>query len=389
MFCLFIFISVVAVGFAYLKRRDIPFSFFIFAYIFSILPVSGFLKIPYHMRAFVADRYSYFAMIFPILGFLLLLKKVVASIENKRIFQIIPLVFILIFLLPYASISYQACFNWKDGESIWKNLPAGNNYRAYYLFKQADFFVQKGKPGKAIERLKEALQFQPQNLRIQHYLGFLQLKKNDLKEAKKIFLKLIQQKPQWSVPHNNLGLIYGMQGEFAKAIWHLENALKLSPGYSEASQNLNHYYEKINKSFDGQQKLELAKGIVAQFPSSVAGRNLYAIALKNKGLLEEAKQQFLKNLKLKPGDYISNCYLGIIYTDAGGKMLEKAVEHFKIAILTKPEDGILAYYNLGVAYGKQGQYREAGQAFEKVKKLNPQFQKAQQYLEFIEQKMQK
>ena len=71
-----------------------------------------------------------------------------------------------------------------------------------------------------------------------------------------------------------------------------------------------------------------------------------AVDYHTKGKINEAKENYLKILRIKPDDHLTLGNLGIIYSQT--KQLDKAVEYFTKAIQVNPDnaDG----YNLSLIH---------------------------------------
>jgi tetratricopeptide (TPR) repeat protein len=77
----------------------------------------------------------------------------------------------------------------------------------------------------------------------------------------------------------------------------------------------------------------------------------------------------LKANQLKPGDYETIAALGMVNLDAGH--YDQSIKWYKVALLKKPDD-ISVVDGLCAAALGAGDVKEAGQAIEKLEKLDPQ-----------------
>jgi len=94
--------------------------------------------------------------------------------------------------------------------------------------------------------------------------------------------------------------------------------------------------------------------------------NFYA----RQGRLDEAIQQFLALLKVKPDHVDAHYNLGTAYLSQ--ERLDDAVQEFSAALKLQP-DYIDAHNNLGTVYLKQGRLEEAAQEFLTISKLQPDY----------------
>ncbi len=79
-----------------------------------------------------------------------------------------------------------------------------------------------------------------------NYIGCCHMKMGHIKHAKKIFAQLTQ-KVIWQRPWFNLGQVYLMEKDFAKAKEHFDKALKISPNDESCHFYMGVYYEKIGQ----------------------------------------------------------------------------------------------------------------------------------------------
>ena len=95
-----------------------------------------------------------------------------------------------------------------------------------------------GLPQDALDQLAPRLQARPADpqLRFLQGVGLSQLGRAD--EAIGIYTTLTRDYPELPEPHNNLAVLHAAQGRLDAARAELETALRLSPGYATAYQNL-------------------------------------------------------------------------------------------------------------------------------------------------------
>ena len=164
----------------------------------------------------------------------------------------------------------------------------------------------------------------------ERYLGVNQPSKalEQFREALKIY-------PDDPHLHYDLALTYDMKGMLDKTEYHLKEAIRLKPDYSDA-------YNYLGFIYFGR------------------GKDEEAIQYYHKALENE--------LYMNPQDAHNN--LGLIYLHQ--KKYRKAVLHLEEAVRVVP-DFAAAYNNLGKAYEGLGQYDKARFNYEKAVKFNPQY----------------
>jgi tetratricopeptide (TPR) repeat protein len=124
----------------------------------------------------------------------------------------------------------------------------------------------------------------------------------------------------------------------------------------------------IARNPDWQNNFVLWSKTVQSSPNSLVARGGLGMAYLEKGMLDEAAQQFEKAIKLYPGHYKSYYNLGVVYHQKGD--LGKALEYFRRSVEINPED-MRAHYNLATIYLKQGLWDMAIQHYIKVNELDP------------------
>jgi tetratricopeptide (TPR) repeat protein len=158
---------------------------------------------------------------------------------------------------------------------------------------------------------------------------------NQNSKALEQFLKALEIYPDDPNLHYDLALTYDMKGALDKTEYHLKEAIKLKPDYSDAYNYLGFVY--------------FSQGKVDE-----------AIKYYHKALDNE--------LYLSPQDAHMN--LGIAYLSL--KEYRKAILQLEEAIRLVP-DFAAAYNNLGKAYEGLGQYDKARFNYEKAVEFNPQY----------------
>ena len=123
------------------------------------------------------------------------------------------------------------------------------------------------------------------------------IRTQDWKTPKNLWQATEKVSPYSIKVHNNLGDIYGGEGDYSRAIQEFQTAIQIEPRYSYAMHNLGNTYLQV-------------------------------------GQIELAKEQYLKALKLDPSLYQSAFQLGRI--EYYYKNYPKAIEYMKLAIRINP-----------------------------------------------------
>jgi tetratricopeptide (TPR) repeat protein len=117
----------------------------------------------------------------------------------------------------------------------------------------------------------------------------------------------------------------------------------------------------------------LWEDVVRKSPGKSRGHNNLGVAYSNRGLVDEAIEEYKESLKLNPKDAKAHNNLGLAYYDQG--RIDEAIAVYKKAIGFKP-DYPKAHNNLGLAYYKQGRMDEAIAVYKKALGFKPDYPKA-------------
>ena len=100
----------------------------------------------------------------------------------------------------------------------------------------------------------------------------------------------------------------------------------------------------------------LWRDTLAKNPRAWAAHINLGIALENRGQLEQAAQQYLAAVRLKPDFYKAHYNLGIVRTQQG--MIDEAMKHYREAFGIRPKD-IESRNNYAILLANQGRTEEA------------------------------
>jgi len=108
---------------------------------------------------------------------------------------------------------------------------------------------------------------------------------------------------------------------------------------------------------------------------------LVALTWKQGQIYRNQETLWQDTLNKNPNSWLAHNNLGTVYSAEGH--LEEAIQEFLTVLRLKP-DHIEAHYNLGNVYKLKGLKDEARKQFEIVLKLNPNFTPAQKALESLD-----
>lgn len=352
----FIFISLAAAAAIILfKKRSRNLNFLSFWFLIFLLPQTGIFPI----NAFVAEHFLYLSSIsfFIALSFLLCryLRKNLLLIAGSAL------------VLCYGMLTFSQNFTWRSPvifyERILRFSPgsflARNNLGVQY--------EMKGRYFDAISQYREAVKLKPGRVEPHANLASTYSKLGKFDEAEKEYIITQKLTPYNKAGElqNNIAGLYEKKGDFNKALRHYKLALLLDPSLKFARFNAGRIYA---------QKGDTAKA-AALILESLVGVN------RDKS---DERLQIIKDV-LKGKDNISCAVifyhaLGLRFAQAG--LFTEAAGAFRNLTELVPEDPD-AYFNLGLAYFKNAQKKEAVFSLRECLRINPNHLKAKELLSEI------
>jgi tetratricopeptide (TPR) repeat protein len=215
------------------------------------------------------------------------------------------------------------------------------------------------------------------NLRGQVWAG-----RNDFEKSEADFLKAIQIRPSWQVPHYNLARLYLAQGKQAQAIERFESMLANNPTDMPAYLSLGYLYEQsgdLNKAISTYEKA------LENVPDSWAAANNLAFVISENHDSDEKLDEALKYAELalekRPEEPVVLDTVGWIYYQKGdfaraGGYLEKALE--------KDGDNPIFNYHYGMILANTGRPLEAVARLESALATGKDFQGREDALQALE-----
>ena len=299
------------------KKEKILF-FSLSFYLIHLLPVAQFLPVG---NAIAADRYFYL----PGLGLSFLLAWVLVTKLKEKIALAIGIGISLF----WGIISYQQIKIWKNTETFFSHIIEKD--------PSVDFaFVNLGR-----------------------YLE----KQNRKREAADVYIKGIQENPEYPDQYNDGGYTFSHLGKYDSAKILLTQAIRLAPDMAEAYNNMGYNFSMMQQ-FDSSE-IYLTKSIKLNPKNETAFNNLGS-TYSMMGRYKEAIESFEQAIRLKPGYADAYNNEGSSYGMMGNNT--KALELFQKAISLNPNFGG-AWFNAGIALQSMGERDQAIESYKKAARL--------------------
>ena len=200
------------------------------------------------------------------------------------------------------------------------------------------------------------------NLAIQYH------QKNNLNEAKKIYLQILKINPNHVNAHNNLGAAYKQLGEIEKAKSCFEKVIQLNPNDVDGHNNLGLLLFELKEIQKAKDCYERA---IQLNPNYVEAHNNLGTIFKELKEFQKAKDCYERAIQLNPNYAMALYNLGVIFKQLG--LSQKAVGYFEKAIEINPNYA-KAYNGLGIIFNELGNnIKKAKSCFEKALKINPNY----------------
>ena len=200
------------------------------------------------------------------------------------------------------------------------------------------------------------------NLAIQYH------QKNNLNEAKKIYLQILKINPNHVNAHNNLGAAYKQLGEIEKAKSCFEKVIQLNPNDVDGHNNLGLLLFELKEI---QKAKSFFEKTIQLNPNYVEAHNNLGTIFNELKEFQKAKDCYERAIQLNPNYAMALYNLGIIFKQFG--LSQKAVGYFEKAIEINPNYAA-AYNGLGIIFEELGNnIKKAKSCFEKALKINPNY----------------
>jgi tetratricopeptide (TPR) repeat protein len=263
-------------------------------YLGTMLPMIGFIQTG---RQGMADRFMHI----PMMGLLFALVWLIGDLAAEKHWQKeIAVAIFLLALAPFAALTIKQIGYWHDSYTLFAHtLDVTKNNG----FAENDFGValmERGEPQLAAQHFVAAVRLSP-DLASPHYnVAVLLQKQNRLDDAEHEYraaLALSSDQAEIVQSHNNLGILYLVQGKYAAATAELSAAIALDP---------NEQNSYIGRGTAEMQMMNTDAAIAdftnaAQIAPSPLALFRLGQALENKGDTQQAAKAYAAALQLAPG----------------------------------------------------------------------------------------
>jgi len=208
--------------------------------------------------------------------------------------------------------------------------------------------------------LSRAQENWPAPLQEKFRAGVAAQKAGKLPEAEQAFLEVLREGGNTWFVHQNLGIVYQMRDDHARAIEQFREALRLDPSRAQPRALLGASLLAAGRLAEAVSELERT---VESFPREAALRSTLARAYERAGNFEGRVDQLRALRELEPKEPEHAYQLARAYT-------RLSAEYFQRTGKMNPESARF-HQILGETYFMRGQYQGAVQALERAAKADP------------------
>jgi Flp pilus assembly protein TadD len=266
-------------------------------------------------------------------------------------------------------------------DRVRKALPfSGKLYQDEFQRNEFTYGValfQHGYLDQAAASFKQVIAAKPDDAEAYYNLGTLDLRRNNLPEARQYLEKTVKLRPDYPEAWNNLGMIAAQQNQSDEAVRNFQESLRLRPGYSTALLNLGNLYRRQGDVVDSEKLLIRALEVE---PENAEINYSLGMLYGQQGQIPRALPLFEKALSARPDypDALNN--LGVLMIRE--KRFDEAEQKFKTCIDTAPNFD-QAYLNLARLYVMRNDKKKAETVLHALLHQQPQHKLAQQMLEML------
>lgn len=193
-------------------------------------------------------------------------------------------------------------------------------------------------------------------------------------QAEALYRQMLSIVPDHADTHHLLGLTAYQQGEYSRAIEHIQHALRLNPRKPHFLFNLALALEKEKR---WEEALERYRQAIAIHPHYAEAWNNLGNLLREQRRLDEAVEAFTHVLEAQPNSADAHNNLGVTLKEKRDRA--GAIREYRVALRLNPTHAE-AHNNLGIALMEQGRVDEAVSAFQQAIASRPNYAHAHYHL---------
>lgn len=224
--------------------------------------------------------------------------------------------------------------------------------------------LHQGRHRDAVAELIRAVAMDPTHSDARLNLGLAYAGLGDRRSAAREFEGLVSESPHHADALYNLGVIALEQGEFARAGSWFERTLAQEPRHVDARINLGITLQRQQRLDEAQAHLRQA---VSDDPQRAVAASVLAEVLATQGLQHEAREQFLRALRLNAG--LMDAHEGLAKLDMQLARFAEAADHLREIVRAEPANAAMLGA-LANACFQCGALDEAAQAAARARELD-------------------
>ena len=215
--------------------------------------------------------------------------------------------------------------------------------------------VKAGRLKLAEDAYKNVIKRDKNNIDALRLLGLLAFKTKDYNIAERLFIRVLELDPTFSLAWDNLAKLFRIQNKLSKSIPAFENLIKLDPDNFEALVSLGTVYIKLSKYYEGINLYEKSLKIKPENPRVYLS---LGHALKTVGEREKSETAYHNAIKYFP--FSGEAYWSLANLKTY-KFSQKEISNMELSINKNmhPNELIQMHFALGKAYESNNQFEKS------------------------------
>lgn len=241
-----------------------------------------------------------------------------------------------------------------EARALFSDLAQRSDSSFEVVLKVIQTYLETDRYDDGLMVIEGVLASAPQNSDLQYLAGVAYYGKKDFDNARKHFGRVQKDSRFYKDAVVHLAFVNQEQGNTAKAVEYLQEAILSDPENAEYYYYLGTFQENAEAYAEAVGALEKA---IERNPEETKYRFRLGVVYDKWGQKEASIEIMRDVIELDPTHASALNYLGYTYADLG-KNLDEAERLIKKALTYKPNDGYITD-SLGWVYYKQGRYEEA------------------------------